>query len=170
MMLGTRRWPNNLSQDALVVAWAASCAGLVVSLYFSEVRGWMPCALCWYQRICLWPLALVLSLAWYRKRPDIITFVLPQVAVGTLIATYQILIQDFLHADVLGLCPTGPSCVTKVNVGLGPISIPMMSWAAHVATGLLLLAAWYWRPRAVTIPEPAAAPGESRLALQQGGA
>ncbi len=164
-----RRWPDSLSRSALFVAWAASCAGLLVSLYFSEVRGWMPCALCWYQRICLWPLTLILPLALRIRRPDVAGFVLPQVAVGTLIATYQILIQDFLHADVLHLCPTGPSCVTKVDVGLGPISIPMMSCAAHLATGLLLLAAWHWQPRAATVPELTMSWSERRLA-EQGGA
>jgi disulfide bond formation protein DsbB len=146
-MSPTRRWPDSLSQDALFLAWAASCAGLFVSLYFSEVRGWMPCALCWYQRICLWPLALVLPVALRFRRPDVAAFVLPQVAVGTLIATYQILIQDFLHADVLGLCPTGPTCVAKVALGFGPISIPILSWVAHITTGLLLLVAWRWQPR-----------------------
>jgi disulfide bond formation protein DsbB len=170
MVSKTRRWPDRLSQDALLVAWGATCAGLLVSLYFSEVRGWMPCALCWYQRICLWPLTLILGMAWYRERPDIAAFALPQVAVGTLIATYQILIQDLLHADVLGLCPTGPSCVAKADVGLGPVSMPMMSWVAHLATGLLLVAAWRWQARATAVSARPATQAEARLALEQGGA
>jgi disulfide bond formation protein DsbB len=130
-----------LARHALLLAWGLACVSMLASLFLSEVRGWMPCALCWYQRICLWPLCLVLGMAWWRRRSDIVGFVLPQVAVGLAIATYQVFIQEFAHRDVLGLCPTGPNCATKVDVGLGPVSIPMLSLAAFVATGFLLLVA-----------------------------
>ncbi len=128
-----------VSPYALPLAWAFTCVGLLASLFLSEVRGWMPCALCWYQRICLWPLAVILGLAWLRKREDLAGFVLPQVAVGLFIALYQVFIQEVVHRDVLGLCPAGPSCATKFDVGLGPISIPMLSLAAFLMTGFLLV-------------------------------
>jgi disulfide bond formation protein DsbB len=137
----TLRALAGLTRHALLLAWAFACVGTLASLYLSEVRGRMPCALCWYQRICLWPLCLILGMAWWRNRGGIVGFVLPQVVVGLAIATYQVFIQDFAHRDVLGLCPTGPNCATKVDVGLGPVSIPMLSLTAFVITGLLLLAA-----------------------------
>jgi disulfide bond formation protein DsbB len=139
-MRGMRSGFLSLLRHALLLAWAFACVGMLLSLYLSEVRGWMPCALCWYQRICLWPLCLILGLALLRKRGDIAGFVLPQVAVGMAIASYQVFIQELAHRDVLGLCPTGPNCATKVDVGLGPVSIPMLSLTAFLATGLLLLA------------------------------
>ena len=166
-MLKTRRWPGKLAQDALLLAWGVSCAGLLGSLYFSEVRGFVPGALCWSQRVCLWPLVLILGLAWHQKRPDVAAFVLPQVGVGTLLATYQVVVQHFSRVDSSA---TGPSCVVKAEIGLGPISIPMLSLAAHLVTGLLLLAAWHWRPRTAAVSERALDPSMHGLALERGGA
>ena len=145
---------NALSPHALFLAWAFTCVGLLASLFLSEVRGWMPCALCWYQRICLWPLALILGLAWLRKREDLAGFVLPQVALGLAIAVYQVFIQEIAHRDVLGLCPAGPNCATKFDVGLGPISIPMLSLAAFLAIGFLLVIVLV-RPRLAGRPSAA---------------
>jgi disulfide bond formation protein DsbB len=166
-MLRTRRWPDKLSQDALLLAWGASCAGLLGGLYFSEVRGFVPGALCWAQRVCLWPLVLILGLAWRARRPDVAAFVLPQVGVGTLLATYQVFVQHLSRVDPSA---SGPSCMVKAEIGLGPISIPMLSLAAHLLTGLLLLAAWHWRPRAAAAAERALGPSGRPLVQGQGGA
>lgn len=133
----TRRWPAGLAQDALGVAWALSCVALLGSLYFSEVRGWQPGTLCWYQRISLWPLVLILGQAWFRKRPDVAAFVLPQVAAGTSVAVYQVLTQQVWRAD--GAVPT---CMVNAEIGLGPVTIPLLSLAAHLAIGASLLVAW----------------------------
>ena len=49
------------ARRAILLAWLIACAAFAFSLFFSEVRGWTPCALCWYQRICLWPLIPILA-------------------------------------------------------------------------------------------------------------
>lgn len=48
---------------ALLAAWIATCG----SLFFSEVLGWVPCVLCWYQRILMYPLALLLAIGIVRR-------------------------------------------------------------------------------------------------------
>jgi hypothetical protein len=52
------------------------------------------------------------------------------VVIGLALAAYQVFIQEFVGRDFLGLCRAGPDCALKVNIGLGPISIPMLSLAA----------------------------------------
>ncbi len=131
--------PN--SRQALLVAWATATFGMLCSLYLCEGRGWTPCFLCWYQRICLWPLSLILGVAWFRRKGDVAAFVLPQAVLGLALASYQVLIQEVSGRDVLGICRAGPDCARKIAIGLGPISIPMLSWTAFaiVVTALALV-------------------------------
>jgi disulfide bond formation protein DsbB len=127
------------AQHALLTAWLVACAAFCFSLTFSEVRGWTPCALCWYQRICLWPLIPILGVALRRRRTDVVPYVLPQAIAGLLLAGYQVAIQDFVGRDVLRICRSGPDCAEKIGLGLGPVSIPMLSLAAFALIVMLLL-------------------------------
>jgi disulfide bond formation protein DsbB len=113
---------------------------MLCSLYLCEGRGWTPCFLCWYQRICLWPLSIILGMAWFRRRDDVVSLVMPQTLLGLALASYQVLIQELLGRDVLGVCRAGPDCARKIAIGLGPISIPMLSWTAFaiIAAALML--------------------------------
>ncbi len=71
----------------------------------------------------------------------IVPYLVPQLLVGLALASYQVAIQDIVGADVLGLCRAGPDCVQKVDIGLGPDSIPWMSLGAFaILLGLLLRA------------------------------
>jgi disulfide bond formation protein DsbB len=145
--------PRTLSPErALQLAWLVACTAFAFSLLFSEVRGWAPCALCWYQRICLWPLILVLGLILRTRRIDVVTYVLPQTVVGLFLAAYQVVIQDFVGRDVLRICRSGPDCAEKVPLGLGPVSIPMFSLAAFALIVGLLLFAQRRRPTPVKSP------------------
>jgi disulfide bond formation protein DsbB len=128
-------------RQALLIAWLVASAGMLGSIYFSEGRGWTPCFLCWYQRICLWPLVAILGLAWWHRRTDIVPFVLPQAFLGLALASYQVLIQDFVGRDFLGICRAGPDCARKIALGIGPISIPIFSWLAFVIITAALLRA-----------------------------
>lgn len=125
-------------RNALFIAWLCACAGLLLSITFSEARGWTPCFLCWYQRICLWPLVPILGAALQRRWLGVATYVTPQVVVGLLLAAYQVLIQEVVGRDVLGICRAGPDCTKSVGLGLGPITIPMMSLAAFVVVFVML--------------------------------
>jgi disulfide bond formation protein DsbB len=126
---------------ALLLAWLVAILATAASLALGEARGWTPCHLCWYQRICLWPLVPVLAVAALRRSTRVVPYVLPQVLAGLLLAAYQVLIQDFVGDDFLGLCRSGPDCVRKIDVGLGPVSIPWLSLAAFVLVLMLLLRA-----------------------------
>ena len=115
---------------ALLIAWLVATAGVLGSLTLCEGRGWTPCFLCWYQRICLWPLAILLGLAWFRRSRVVVPYALPQAVLGLALAAYQVVIQEFIGKDVLGVCRAGPDCAAKIDIGLGPVSIPMLSLAA----------------------------------------
>lgn len=119
---------------ALYSAWLLACIASLVSLYFSVVRNFEPCHLCWYQRIALFPLVPILGIATYRSFFGIVPFVLPQVVLGLFVALYQIGIQEIPGWDPIALCGAGPACSEKIPIGLGWVTIPMLS-----ATGFSLI-------------------------------
>jgi len=126
----------------LYLAWLLAFFGTLISLYFSEIRHLEPCHLCWYQRICLFPLAITLGIAAYKSFFDITRYVLPQIIIGFLFATYQIAIQEIPGWNPIDICGAGPSCSEKINIGLGIITIPMLSACAFFVIGLLVLLSW----------------------------
>ena len=127
----------------LYCAWLLSCIGVLVSLYFSEVLHHPPCNLCWYQRIALFPLALVLGIATYGTDLKVVRYALPLAIMGFCFALYQVMLQEIPGWNPLELCGAGPSCSEKIDIGLGPISIPILSTSNFLLISLLLIAPWY---------------------------
>jgi disulfide bond formation protein DsbB len=127
---------------ALYAAWLIACLGMVGSLYFSEIQNFEPCHLCWYQRICLYPLVFLLGLSTYHASYAMIPFTLPQVVLGFIIALYQVAIQENPKWQHIELCGAGPSCLDKIDIGLGPLTIPMLSALTFLIIIGCLLYAW----------------------------
>jgi disulfide bond formation protein DsbB len=112
---------------ALYGAWFLSCVAVVGSYYFSEVLSLEPCQLCWYQRIFLFPLPIILGIAVYRNFLAIVPYALSLAVLGFFVAVYQVALQEVPAWQVIGHCGAGPSCLNKIDIGLGPLSIPMLS-------------------------------------------
>lgn len=128
---------------ALYLAWLIACLATLGSLYFSEIRHLEPCHLCWYQRICIYPLTIILGMAIYRQFWGIIPYVFPLVVIGLFVASYQIIIQQVPSWQPIELCGAGPSCSEKLDIGLGPITIPMLSAVAYLFILIFLGYTWY---------------------------
>ncbi len=129
--------------ENLLVGAAAATAFLASagSLYYSEVVGFVPCILCWYQRIAMYPLVLVLGVGALRRDRAAWTYGVPLAAVGLLIALYHITIQ-FRPALDVGVCTAGVSCTARYLAIFGFVSIPVMAAGAFfLVLGLLALAA-----------------------------
>ncbi len=125
----------------LYAAWLVVTLGMMFSLYYSVIKNIEPCHLCWYQRIALFPLFIILGIATFRGYTGIIPYVLPQVFFGFLAALYQIFIQEIPGWNPINMCGSGPSCSEKITI-LGPISIPMLSAFGFCVIAALLIAAW----------------------------
>lgn len=128
-------------------AWVCCCLGILGSLYFSEVRHMEPCHLCWYQRICLFPAALVLGISAYLGDRKVIHYALPMIVIGLFFALYQISIQEFPGWNPIEMCGAGPSCKEKTLIGLGPITIPMLAALNFFFITLLLIVTWYYETK-----------------------
>jgi disulfide bond formation protein DsbB len=106
------------------------------SLYFSEVLGLIPCELCWYQRILMYPLVLVVGVAALEDRPGVYRTALPLSTLGTVVAAYHSYVQVAVESTA---CTVG-GC-GSVQFRLLGLSIPNLSLVAFVLLSLLLLAA-----------------------------
>lgn len=131
-----------IKRYGLYFAWLLSSIGVLLSLYFSDIRNHEPCNLCWYQRICLFPLALILGVAAYRGFLDISRYVIWQVMIGFFLALYQVAIQEIPGWNPIDMCGAGPSCSEKFLIGIGPITFPMLSAVGFAIIGILLAAVW----------------------------
>src|SRR3990167_7646067 len=102
---------NWLKKYALYFAWLVSLVGLFVSLFVSEFLSYEPCPLCWYQRIALFPLALLLGIAAYRNDRGIVSYALVLSSFGAALAFLQVSESHFpILQRVWGLCNLGETC------------------------------------------------------------
>ncbi len=75
-----------LTKHVVVIAWIQSIIATLGSLYYSEILHFTPCVLCWYQRILLYPLVLIIAVGILRKDKGLYQYVLPMSILGLLIA------------------------------------------------------------------------------------
>jgi len=122
-------------------AWVIAAASTLTSLFFSEVMGLIPCELCWYQRIFIFPLALVLLVGLFPLDRRVVNYALPLTAVGLLITIYHCLLYFGYIPENLQPCSQGISCADASMVLFGFLPIPLLSLAAFSAILALLLKA-----------------------------
>lgn len=123
----------------LYIAWFCALAGTVTSLYFSEVLKFAPCELCWIQRICLYPLTVILLIAMLRRDYKVYLYALPLTIIGGLVAFYHVLLNAGVIAENLAPCRLGVSCTTKYFEFFGFINIPFLSLMAFLLIGVCMV-------------------------------
>lgn len=109
----------------LYISWVLVCLGVLGSLFYSIVFQDEPCTLCWYQRICLFPLSIILGIAAYKNFNGIKIYVLPQLIIGMMVAVYQVILQEVPGLSI-AICGGKISCSDKTFL-LGPITMSMGS-------------------------------------------
>lgn len=115
------------------MAFAAALAAMLGSLFFGEVMHLPPCTLCWYQRICLFPLTAVLAVGIALRDEHLLAYALPLVLAGLAISIYHNLLQFGVIDEALSPCTGGTSCSERQIAWLGFLTIPMMALGAFLA-------------------------------------
>lgn len=122
---------GKLSPYAALVVATVAMAG---SLFFSQVLGWLPCEMCWYQRIAMYPLVFILFIGILRRDEKMWRYVIPIALIGAAISSYHILYQktDWFTASPCEL-NSGVSCKGDyLNWLNGLITIPTLALIAFV--------------------------------------
>lgn len=122
---------------ALGLASAVAVTATLGSLYFSEVVGFIPCTLCWYQRIAMYPLAIVLPIAAARGDLAIRPYAAVLAAIGAVIAAYHALLQR-LPGLPSGACSLDAPCSSIWVERFGVVTIPVMALIGFVSILVLL--------------------------------
>ena len=132
---------------ALWLAFVVAATCMAGSLYFSEVADFVPCRLCWFQRIAMYPLAVILLVAAIRRDRGVRWYAGPLAAIGALVSTYHYLVEWNPSLEG-GACGVGPACSAIWFRELGFVTLSFMALCGFVAILVLVV------PRPPTIQEP----------------
>ena len=124
----------------LFVGWLLVSVSTTISLFFSSVLEYEPCVLCWYQRICLFPMIFILAAGLFPTfDKSVIKYALPLSIAGGLTAFYHTLLYAGIIPESIQPCSNGVSCTEKYFELFGFVSIPMLSFLAFSTLVALLL-------------------------------
>ena len=143
MPVGGREFPAYL-------AWVVALLATVGSLFFSEVMGLPPCALCWYQRIAMYPLVPIIATGIAARDGRMRVYALPLALAGLAVSVYHNLLYYGVIPATLTPCSEGASCTERQIEWLGFVTIPLMGLASFVAVALGL---FFYRPEKQTEKE-----------------
>jgi disulfide bond formation protein DsbB len=128
-----------LTKNALYLALAQAIVATLGSLYFSEIMHYPPCVLCWWQRIGMYPLILLIGAGILRRDAKIYLYVLPPALIAWCIALFHNLLYYKIIPDTLAPCTTGVSCTTKFIEYFGFVTIPFLSFVAFSVIIIFML-------------------------------
>jgi disulfide bond formation protein DsbB len=137
--------------------WAAFVVAAIAtggSLFFSEIANFVPCELCWFQRICMYPLSIVTLLAALRGDYRVARYLLPLPIVGACISVYHLLVENGVVEQAKACLASAPGgCATKWINEFGWITIPTLALTGFVLLiGFLALASFGGDPDPATLP------------------
>lgn len=124
--------PNKIEKKVWVIyfAWLVSVVATLGSLYFSEIKGFIPCDLCWFQRIFMYPLVVILGIGTFQSDISVKKFVLPLSIVGGLISIFHYLEQKVPGFGGIRPCVSGVPCSAEYINWFGFVTIPFLALTA----------------------------------------
>ena len=132
---GSRPW------TWMFVGWLIAVISTLGSLFFSEVMGLPPCVLCWYQRIFMFPLAVILTLAFFPFDLGHFRYSVALAVGGWCVALYHCLLYVGLIPENVQPCSQGVSCADQASQQIAGVPIPVMSLVAFSMIIAVLIAA-----------------------------
>ena len=121
------------------IAWVVALVGTVGSLFFSEVMLLPPCVLCWYQRIAMYPLVIIIGAGVIMRDRRMKFYALPLAVCGLLISVYHNLLYYGVIPESITPCVEGISCTSRQIEWLGFITIPLLAFAGFAVVVICLL-------------------------------
>lgn len=132
----------------IYLAWIVNIVSLIGSMYFSNIMMLPPCVLCWYQRICIFPLSIIFAVGFLKKDALVLWYAIPLAAIGWIISLYHNLLYYKIIPKAIILCSSGVSCTDKQIEFLGFITIPLLAFTS-LTISLLLLTLFYKNQRKI---------------------
>ncbi|MEI7617399.1 MAG: disulfide oxidoreductase [Actinomycetota bacterium] len=127
---------NAVAPACVPLAALIAVVSMAGSLYFSEVANYLPCTLCWYQRIAMYSLAIILTIAAVRRDTLIRRYSMPLAGIGIVISGYHYLLERFPQLDT-GVCNTTIPCEYVWFEKFGFVTLPFMALTGFIAIFVL---------------------------------
>ncbi len=121
-----------LNQNILLVLFLLSLGATLGSLAYSNVIGFVPCELCWFQRILMYPQFIVLFMAWLKKDKNVILYLLPLSVIGACVSFYHSLVHWGIGTSLLACTANGGECGKVYVLAYNYITIPFMAFSMFV--------------------------------------
>jgi hypothetical protein len=128
--------------SARLLAWFVATVATLGSLYYSEIANFVPCRLCWYQRICMYPLAVILLVGLLLRERRVRWYAAPFVVVGVPLSLYHWLVERVDFFAKSSACSAEAPCTVPWFEELGYVTLAFMALSAFLLIGTLLLADW----------------------------
>ncbi|MDZ4202436.1 MAG: disulfide bond formation protein B [Gallionella sp.] len=123
----------------LFAAWLVATVSTLGALFLGEVMGYTPCVLCWYQRIAMFPLVLVLAAGLFPFDRRVVRYALPLAVAGWLLAAFHLALVAGWIPESIKPCQQGVPCSEVQVVWFGFVTIPLLSLVSFsIVAGLLL--------------------------------
>lgn len=123
----------------IFLAWLVAMVSTLGALFLGEVMGYTPCVLCWYQRIAMFPLTLILAAGLFPFDRRVVRYALPLAVVGCLLAAFHLALVAGWIPETIKPCQQGVPCSNTPVVWFGFVTIPLLSLLSFsIICGLLL--------------------------------
>jgi len=122
---------SKLAQDPgwtlIFIGWLVATVSTLAALFLGEVMGYTPCVLCWYQRICMFPLVLILGAGLFPFDRKVVRYALPLALAGWLLAAFHWAVASGLVPESATPCSQGVPCSVEQISWFGFLTLPMLS-------------------------------------------
>ena len=129
----------NSTSTYVFLSFITATIATLGSLFFSEIMEFIPCSMCWYQRIFMYPLVIIFLVNMLYPDDKIVKYAMPIVLVGLAFAIYHNLLMFEIIPESIVPCVQGVPCSTEYINWLGFITIPFLSLTAYCIIFILLL-------------------------------
>jgi disulfide bond formation protein DsbB len=128
-----------VAPQSVLLAWIVATATTLGSLYYSEHAGFVPCELCWYQRIVMYPLVIVLGVAALRRDRKVWITALVFVVIGAPLSLYHWLVERVPAFEESSSCSAITPCSAPWFEKLGFVTLAWMAMSAFLLIGVLMV-------------------------------
>jgi disulfide bond formation protein DsbB len=128
---------DTVDDAALWIAFLIAAAAMAGSLYFSEVANYVPCRLCWFQRIAMYPLAVILLVAALRRDRGVRWYAIPLAALGAAVSIYHYLVEWHPQLEGDACDPTNPCSLVWFRE-FGFVTLALMALCGFISIIVLL--------------------------------
>jgi disulfide bond formation protein DsbB len=130
---------KNISTTIIFLCFLVASIATLGSLFFSEIMQFVPCSMCWYQRIFMYPLVLIFLVNLLYPDDKVFKYAIALVITGLLFSIYHnLLMFDIIPASIVP-CVSGVPCSTEYINWFGFITIPLLSFISYFVLFILLI-------------------------------